>query len=168
MSDIVKASNNLELELDDNTILSNLFGYNDSNLHIIEKINQVKIQYRGNKIKISGNKKSIFETKTTILNLFKEAKKGAEIDEDKIRDATSMITMNIEKEKEPGLFIETKKRKIIPRTENQNTYFKLLNSKNIVFAIGPAGTGKTYIAVAKAVSALLNGKVNKIILYQKL
>ena len=69
MSDIVKASNNLELELDDNTILSNLFGYNDSNLHIIEKINQVKIQYRGNKIKISGNKKSIFETKTTILNL---------------------------------------------------------------------------------------------------
>ena len=164
MSDIVKPSNNLELELDDNTILSNLFGYNDSNLHIIEKINQVKIQYRGNKIKISGNKKSIFETKTTILNLFKEAKKGAEIDEDKIRDATSMITMNIEKEKEPGLFIETKKRKIIPRTENQNTYFKLLNSKNIVFAIGPAGTGKTYIAVAKAVSALLNGKVNKIIL----
>ena len=72
--------------------------------------------------------------------------------------------MNIEEEKEPGLFIETKKRKIIPRTENQNTYFKLLNSKNIVFAIGPAGTGKTYIAVAKAVSALLNGKVNKIIL----
>ena len=156
MSDIVKGPNNLELELDDNTILSNLFGYNDSNLHIIEKINQVKIQYRGNKIKISGNKKSIFETKTTILNLFKEAKKGAEIDEDKIRDATSMITMNIEEEKESGLFIETKKRKIIPRTENQNTYFKLLNSKNIVFAIGPAGTGKTYIAVAKAVSALLN------------
>ena len=164
MSDIVKGPNNLELELDDNTILSNLFGYNDSNLHIIEKINQVKIQYRGNKIKISGNKKSIFETKTTILNLFKEAKKGAEIDEDKIRDATSMISMNLEEEKEPGLFIETKKRKIIPRTENQNTYFKLLNSKNIVFAIGPAGTGKTYIAVAKAVSALLNGKVNKIIL----
>ena len=113
MSDIVKGSNNLELELDDNTILSNLFGYNDSNLHIIEKINQVKIQYRGNKIKISGNKKSIFETKTTILNLFKEAKKGAEIDEDKIRDATSMISMNLEEEKEPGLFIETKKRKII-------------------------------------------------------
>ena len=164
MSDIIKKIDNIELELEDNTILSSLFGINDSNLQIIEKINDVKINYRGNKIKISGNKKSIFETKTTILNLFKEAKKGAEIDEDKIRDATSMITMNIEEEKAPGLFIETKKRKIIPRTENQNTYFKLLNSKNIVFAIGPAGTGKTYIAVAKAVSALLNEKVNKIIL----
>ena len=164
MSDIVKGSNNLELELDDNTILSNLFGYNDSNLHIIEKINQVKIQYRGNKIKISGNKKSIFETKTTILNLFKEAKKGAEIDEDKVRETKSLISMNISQEKQMDLFIQTRKRKIAPRTKNQSIYFELLKSKNITFAIGPAGTGKTFIAVAKAVAALQEGKVNKIIL----
>ena len=72
--------------------------------------------------------------------------------------------MNIKEEKQIDLFIQTKKRKIIPRTKNQNSYFKLLNSKNITFAIGPAGTGKTYIAVAKAVSALQDGKVNKIIL----
>ena len=56
MSDIVNKIDNLELELDDNTLLSNLFGVNDSNLVIIEKINNVKIQYRGNKIKISGKK----------------------------------------------------------------------------------------------------------------
>ncbi len=164
MSDIIKKIDNLELELDDNTMLSNLFGINDSNLQIIEKINKVSIQYRGNKIKISGNKKSIFETKKTILDLFKEAKKGIEIDEDKIRDSKSLITMNEKEDTQPTLFIQTKKRKIIPRTKNQNTYFHLLNSKNIIFAIGPAGTGKTYIAVAKAVSALLEGKVNKIIL----
>ncbi len=164
MSNIINKIDNLELELDDNTILSNLFGINDSNLHIIEKINDVRIQYRGNKIKITGNKKSIFETKKTILELFKEAKNGAEIDEDKIRDSKSLITMNIKEDKQLDLFIRTKKRKIIPRTENQNTYFNLLSSKNIVFAIGPAGTGKTYIAVAKAVSALQDAKVNKIIL----
>ncbi len=164
MSDIIKKIDNLELELDDNTILSNLFGINDSNLHIIEKINDVSIQYRGNKIKISGSRKSIFETKKTILDLFKEAKKGADIDEDKIRDSKSLISMNLKEEIESSMFIQTKKRKIIPRTENQNTYFHLLNSKNIIFAIGPAGTGKTYIAVAKAVSALLEGKVNKIVL----
>ncbi len=164
MSDLINKVDNLEIELDDNTILSNLFGVNDSNLQIIEKINDVSIQYRGNKIKISGNKKSIFETKKTILDLFKEAKKGAEIDEDKIRDSTSLITMNFKEEKQMDLFIQTKKRKIVPRTENQNIYFKLLNSKNIVFAVGPAGTGKTYIAVAKAVSALQEGRVNKIIL----
>ena len=164
MSDLTKKIDNLELELDDNSILSNLFGVDDYNLHIIEKINNVSIQYRGNKIKIFGNKKSIFETKKTILDLFKEAKKGEEIDEDKIRDSKSLIAMNIKEDVQLDLFIQTKKRKIIPRTLNQNTYFKLLNSKNITFAIGPAGTGKTYIAVAKAVSALQEGKVNKIIL----
>ncbi len=72
--------------------------------------------------------------------------------------------MNIKSDKQMDLFIQTKKRKIIPRTEIQNKYLQLLNSKNITFAIGPAGTGKTYLAVAKAVSALQDGKVNKIIL----
>ncbi len=164
MSDSINKIDNLELELDDNSLLTNLFGINDSNLQIIEKINDVRIQYRGNKIRISGSKKSIFETKKTILDLFKAAKKGVEIDEDKIRDSKSLITMNIQEDNQLDLFIQTKKRKIIPRTNNQNTYFRLLNLKNIVFAVGPAGTGKTYIAVAKAVEALQEGKVNKIIL----
>ena len=160
----MKNTENLELELDDNTILSTLFGVNDSNLSIIEKINDVQIQYRGNKIKISGNKKSIFETRQTILDLFEKAKNGDNIDEDKIRDSKSLITMNIKESNQMDFFIQTKKRRIVPRTNNQNKYFKLLNTKNIVFAIGPAGTGKTYVAVAKAVAALQEGKVNKIIL----
>ena len=164
MPDNLNSKDNLQLELDDNTILSNLFGINDSNLHIIEKMNSVKIQYRGNKIKIYGEKKSIFETKKIILDLFIEAKKEIVIDEDKIRECKSLINMREKEENLTNFFIQTKKRKIIPRTKNQNTYFKLLNTKNIVFAIGPAGTGKTYVAVAKAVSALLEGKVNKIIL----
>ena len=164
MSSIANKISNLEIELDDNTILSNLFGINDSNLSIIEKINNVKIQYRGNRIKISGNKKSVFETKDTILDLFQEAKNGVNIDEDKIRDTRSLSKINMSEERKMDLYIQTKKRKIIPRTNNQKNYFNLLEKKNIVFAIGPAGTGKTYIAVAKAVSALLDGKVNKIIL----
>ena len=163
MSSLTK-TDNIELELDDNTILSNLFGINDSNLSIIEKINNVKIQYRGNKIKIFGSRKSIFETKKTILDLFNEAKNGAEIDEDKIKDTKSIVSMSINEDKQMDLFIQTKKRKIVPRTSNQNTYFKLLNTKNIVIAVGPAGTGKTYVAVAKALSCLQEGKVNKIIL----
>ena len=163
MSSLTK-TDNIELELDDNTILSNLFGINDSNLSIIEKINNVKIQYRGNKIKIFGSRKSIFETKKTILDLFNEAKNGAEIDEDKIKDTKSIVSMSINEDKQMDLFIQTKKRKIVPRTPNQNIYFKLLNTKNIVIAVGPAGTGKTYVAVAKALSCLQEGKVNKIIL----
>ena len=163
MSSLIK-TDNIELELDDNTILSNLFGINDSNLSIIEKINNVEIQYRGNKIKIFGSRKSIFETKKTILDLYHEAKNGAEIDEDKIKDTKSIVSMSIKEDKQMDLFIQTKKRKIVPRTPNQTVYFKLLNTKNIVIAVGPAGTGKTYVAVAKALSCLQEGKVNKIIL----
>ena len=163
MSSLIK-TDNIELELDDNTILSNLFGINDSNLSIIEKINNVEIQYRGNKIKIFGSRKSIFETKKTILDLYHEAKNGADIDEEKIKDTKSIVSMSIKEDKQIDLFIQTKKRKIVPRTPNQTIYFKLLNTKNIVIAVGPAGTGKTYVAVAKALSCLQEGKVNKIIL----
>ena len=112
MSDIVSKNENLELELDDNTILSNLFGINDRNLSLIEQLNQVKIQYRGNKIKISGNKKSIFETKKTILNLFKEAQNGAEIDEDRIRDNKSLISMNIKQTNRWIYLFKLKKEKL--------------------------------------------------------
>tara|TARA_B100000674_G_scaffold249683_1_gene205808 strand:- start:1804 stop:2766 length:963 start_codon:yes stop_codon:yes gene_type:complete len=164
MSNSLKKTDNIEIELNDNSILSNLFGVNDSNLQIIEKINDVKIQYRGNKIKIFGNKKSIYETKETIFNLFDEARKGIEIDEDIIKDNKSILSMDNNLNNQSDVFIQTKKRKIVPRTKNQKNYFKMLNSKNIIFAIGPAGTGKTYIAVAKAVSALQEGKINKIIL----
>tara|TARA_B100001121_G_scaffold75937_1_gene67345 strand:+ start:603 stop:1565 length:963 start_codon:yes stop_codon:yes gene_type:complete len=164
MSNSLKKTDNIEIELNDNSILSNLFGVNDSNLQIIEKINDVKIQYRGNKIKIFGNKKSIYETKETIFNLFDEARKGIEIDEDIIKDNKSISSMDNNLNNQSDVFIQTKKRKIVPRTKNQKNYFKMLNSKNIIFAIGPAGTGKTYIAVAKAVSALQEGKINKIIL----
>ena len=67
MSSIVEKIDNLEIELDDNTILSSLFGVDDKNISFIEKINNVQIHYRGNKIKISGNKKSVYETKKTIF-----------------------------------------------------------------------------------------------------
>ena len=76
----------LHIEFDDNNILSSLFGIDDANLRMIEKFNKVKIDYRGNQVKIAGNKVSIEKTKKTLLNLFEEAKKGNEIDEEKIKD----------------------------------------------------------------------------------
>ena len=72
------------------TFFQILFGINDKNIQIIEKINNVKIKYRGNKIKIIGNKISIKDTKEEILNLFEEAKKGINIDEDKIMETRSL------------------------------------------------------------------------------
>ena len=152
------------MEFDDNNILSSLFGVNDSNIRILEKINKVVIEYRGNKVKIIGKKNSIMETRLELQSLFEEAKKGIEIDEDKIKDIKSLLTFDIANSTQLDLFIQTKKRKIIPRSNNQKKYFELLNKKNIVFAIGPAGTGKTFLAVAKGVAALQKGTVKKIIL----
>ena len=154
----------INIEFDDNNILSSLFGVNDSNIRILEKINEVKIEYRGNKVKIVGKKISVEETRRELQNLFEEAKKGIEIDEEKIKDVKSLFSLDINKSSQLDLFIQTKKRKIIPRSSNQKKYFELLNQKNIVFAVGPAGTGKTFLAVAKAVAALQKGLVKKIIL----
>ena len=154
----------LDFELSDNNFIPNLFGVDDKNIHILEKVNNVQIKYRGNKIKIIGSKSSIKNTKEEILLLFKEAKKGIDIDEDKIMETRSMKILEINPQDQMDLFFQTKKRKISPRTQNQKDYFQLLNSKDIVFAYGPAGTGKTFLAVAKAVASLQQGLVKKIIL----
>ena len=154
----------LDFELSDNNYIPNLFGVDDKNIHIIEKVNNVQIKYRGNKIKIIGAKSSIKNTKEEILLLFEEAKKGIDIDEDKIMESRSMKILEINPQDQMDLFFQTKKRKISPRTQNQKNYFQLLNSKDIVFAYGPAGTGKTFLAVAKAVASLQQGLVKKIVL----
>ena len=160
----IRSTESIHIEFDDNSILSSLFGVNDANIRTLEKINEVKIEYRGNKVKIVGHKFSIEETRRELENLFEEAKKGIEIDEEKIKDTKSLLSLDHNSNSQLDLFIQTKKRKIIPRSNNQKKYFQLLNEKNIVFAVGPAGTGKTFLAVAKAVAALQKGLVNKIIL----
>ena len=91
-------NNNLEslqIEFDDNSILSSLFVANDSNIKILEKINKVKIEYRGNKVKIFGEKLSIEETKNELNNLFEEAKKGIEIDEESCIKETQNFLQNL-------------------------------------------------------------------------
>jgi len=154
----------LDFELNDNNFIPNLFGADDKNIQIIEKVNNVQIKYRGNKIKIIGTKSSIIETKEEILILFEQAKNGVDIDEDKIMETRSMKILEKDPNDQMNLFFQTKKRKILPRSKNQKNYFELLNSKDIVFAYGPAGTGKTFLAVAKAVASLQQGLVKKIIL----
>ena len=157
-------ADSLQIEFNDNSMLSSLFGVYDNNIQLLEKMNNVKIEYRGNIVKISGHKFSIQETKIALEKLFDEAKKGIEIDEEKIKDTKSLLSLDVKDESQMDFIIQTKKRKIIPRSQNQKKYFEFLNDKKIVFAIGPAGTGKTFIAVAKAVSLLQKEVVKKIIL----
>ena len=159
-----ETSSVIQIVFDDNSLLSSLFGAADRNIHLLEKLNNVIINYKGNVVKIMGKKNSIEETKITLQKLFEDAKKGYEIDDEKIMDTKSFLKLSIDNESQSDLLIQTKKRKIFARSLNQKKYFHMLNNKNIVFAIGPAGTGKTYLAVAKAVSYLQKGIVKKIIL----
>ena len=155
----------INLEFDDNVALINLFGHHDQNLLLIEKLNGVSINRIGNKVNIKGDLKTINDTQLILKRLYKITKNGEDIDEEKIKDAKSILILNNGHEKEiKDLFIETRKKKIYARTENQKKYLKALNEREVIFVIGPAGTGKTYLAVAKAVSYLQSGRVNKIIL----
>jgi len=155
----------INLEFDDNVALINLFGHHDQNLLLIEKLNGVSINRIGNKVNIKGDLKTINDTQLILKRLYKITKNGEDIDEEKIKDAKSILILNNGHEKEiKDLFIETRKKKVYARTENQKKYLKALNEREVIFVIGPAGTGKTYLAVAKAVSYLQSGRVNKIIL----
>ena len=99
----------VKIEFDDNSILSSLFGIADKNIHLLEKLNDVSINYRGNIVKIIGHKTAINETKITLEKLFNEAKQGIEIDEEKIKDTKSILFFDISNEKQFDLFIKTKK-----------------------------------------------------------
>ena len=154
----------IQIEFDDNSILSSLFGVSDKNIQLLEKLNNVSIDYRGNIVKIIGASNAVEETKIALQKLFEDAKQGFEIDDERIKDTKSFLSLDPNNESQLDLFIQTKKRKIFARTENQKKYFNLLNNKSIVFSIGPAGTGKTYLAVAKAISYLQKGIIKKIIL----
>ena len=134
--------NSISFEFEDNLALINLFGQYDENLLLIEKMNDVSISRIGNKVKIKGDKKSIIDTHQILNNLYHKIKNGEEIDDEKIKDAKSVIIFNNgEAIDQKDLFIETRKKKIYARTENQKNYFKALNDKDIIFVVVPSGTG---------------------------
>ena len=157
--------NSVTFKFDDNLALINLFGHHNQNLLFIEKMNDVLINHRGNIVNITGNKKSVQDTKEILNKLYINVKNGEEIDEEKIIDVKSILVLNDNLQKnQKDLFIETKKKKIFPRSINQKKYIEALDSKEIIFSIGPAGTGKTFLAVAKAVSFFQQGLVKRIVL----
>ena len=123
-----EASSAIQIEFDDNSILSSLFGTADSNIHLLEKLNNVSINYRGNIVKIVGNKNAVEETVLALQNLFEDAKRGYEIDDEKIKDTKSFLTLEISNKSQSDLFIQTKKRKIVARSQNQKKYFHLLKT----------------------------------------
>ena len=89
-----EASSAIQIVFDDNSILSSLFGTADRNIHLLEKLNNVSIDYRGNIVKIIGKKNAVEETKLALQKLFEDAKRGHEIDDERIKDTKSYLTLD--------------------------------------------------------------------------
>jgi phosphate starvation-inducible PhoH-like protein len=167
-SEPASAEHGLQVQFDDNLLLPMLFGEHDRNLERIERQLGVALVPRGNRVAISGPAFSTEVAKNALAALYERLKRGLEVDgaavDAAIRLANSGAaggTLPLWKE-EAG--IRTRKRHISPRSEMQAAYIKALRESELVFGLGPAGTGKTYLAVAAAVDALMSGRVERIIL----
>ena len=151
-----------KIQFDDNSLLPELFGDHDEHLIQIEQLLDVRLRYRGNSLEISGPETSREIADRVIVSLYTRLKNDLEIGEGEVKAAVRIASGN--DIVDDYIQLRTKKRNIRPRSPNQAAYVKALDESDLVFGLGPAGTGKTYLAVAVAVTHLLQGKVDRIIL----
>ena len=166
MSPVNISSHQKQLEFEDNQFLSSLFGYHDKNLKVLENKFKVKLYTRGNLLSIKGNRDPVEKAYFIIQGLYHKLKNNdisAEEIENNI-DLAKPTYIKEQIEQDQKFQINTKLKTIYPKTKNQELFLKEMRSKDVVFAVGPAGTGKTYLAVAYAVSLFVEGKINRLIL----
>ncbi|MAC12561.1 PhoH family protein [Novosphingopyxis sp. YJ-S2-01] len=161
----------LEIEFDKPHLLVPLFGEFDRNLVAIENRLAVYIAARGNKVQIEGEAAAAARARDVLIGLYSRVMRGEEIDTGLVEAAIAMSdepTLDgiVRKEERdiPRVMIRTRKKTIVPRSAGQVPYMEALARDEIIFALGPAGTGKTYLAVAQAVAMLITGQVDRLIL----
>lgn len=169
------------LDFDDNRLLALLFGEHDRHLARIEERLNVAVASRGNRLMITGPADAMAQARKVLTDLYRRLEGGGEIEMGDVDGAIRMtqggpmnapVTAKLRDKAElvrddrpvPEGAVRTKKRIILPRSHTQKLYFDALQNHELVFGLGPAGTGKTYLAVAMAVSMLLEGRVDRIIL----
>jgi phosphate starvation-inducible PhoH-like protein len=162
----------VHLEFDDNRLLPMLFGEHDQHLVRIEQGLGVSLVSRGNRLAISGPADAVGFARGALTALYQRLKRGLPVDMAEV-DAAVRLVRAEEAAGEPSLFermgpdgtaVRTQRRHITPRSPTQATYLKALREKDLVFGLGPAGTGKTYLAVAVAVAMLTKGSIDRIVL----
>lgn len=145
--------------------LINLLGYNDRNLKFLQGIFSGKIVVRGEKLILYGEKEDVDNFEKSLTVLIQKAKTGELIDEMSITGVLG--DRAIDKKKATGkrtLLIKTPKKMIYPRTDGQEKYVRAMETDDVIICIGPSGTGKTYLAVAKAVQTLMAKQFERIVL----
>jgi len=157
-----------DLDFPDNSATLSLYGELNKNLLVIERSIGVKINVRGTTVNISGTEHDVSIGSELLHQLYELIGKGYPIYTSDIAFGLKILesTPNgrLDKIFLDKVYITTRNRVISPKTENQKIYIDTIRNHDIVFSIGPAGTGKTYLAVAMAVSALANNQVDSIIL----
>ena len=160
--------NSININIPNNEMLMEIVGSFDNNIKELDKISGSKIFFRGNSITIKGNKNTNERVKNAIQYLIDRFKSDKKIDKNDI--ITSLNNEMIEETKNKSSVqslqevIKTPKRSVIPRSKKQKEYVQALKNSQIIISNGPAGTGKTYLAVAVALTMLLEKKVQRIIL----
>ena len=163
--DLTSAS--LELNPNDADVLIRFVGELNENLKIVEKTFKVKIFQNGNKISISGEEENTKKASNAIKDLYLSTSNGSELSKEQIQmviNKNADINPDVISEDVIDQTIKTPKKIIKSRGNNQNNYISNMSEYEVNFGVGPAGTGKTYLAVAKAVEMLVNEDVKKIIL----
>ncbi len=157
----------VSFELFNNQLVKVLVGVNDENIRLIERMLNVEILSFGNQITIKGAVSDAENAKTAIDILYEKASKGHVVGEQEVKAAVRIcggMGSAEEKQSLSEIVLKTKKRYIYPRSATQAQYITEMMKNELVFGLGPAGTGKTYLAVALAVSMMLEGAIDKIIL----
>jgi len=161
----------LEIEFDQPHLLGPLFGEFDRNLVAIEDRLGVYIAARGNRVQIEGEPEAAARARDVLTGLYNRLDEGQDIDAGAVEGVIAMSGQprvdGIESHdvsEPPRVMIRTRKKTIVPRSKTQVTYMEALARDELIFALGPAGTGKTYLAVAQAVQQLIGGSVDRLIL----
>jgi len=154
------------IEFDDNRLFVQLCGDHDQHLLLIEKRMGIKLGARGNCIELSGPVPVIKRAADILRELYNDLRNKQEVTKGSIEGRIRIAESGgVEQGGADGeIKIRTTKRVLVPRTVNQAHYIRALAQNELVFGLGPAGTGKTYLAAAVAVSMLLEGKVERLIL----
>ena len=155
---------NLILSPPDANVLVRFVGELNGNIKFIEKSFKVKVFQNGNKLKITGHDEDVKLASDALKKLYEAAGKGVEITKETLHLCIQEVKENSFSQDYEDIIIKTPKKTIKPRSINQSKYIQSIKHNEINFGIGPAGTGKTFLAMALAIEFLLDKKVEKIVL----
>jgi len=153
---------------DNNELVRSLYGERSCNLRLIEKRLNIIVNIRGNDLILQGGLSELEMAENLLTQLYGLLKEGYPIYDRDVDYSLRILESNHRAELKPifldRVYIPSKKRTITPKSINQKNYIDSIRKYDIVFGIGPAGTGKTYLAMAMAISSLMKKEINRVVL----